>query len=80
MMNSDVYTPPRWSTSSFSEGAKPSALEMASLGEHLNVCKSHGRLFALQCNALAVHGFASGRFFTILAGAALLIGLSVLVL
>ncbi|MES2975864.1 MAG: hypothetical protein V4757_19760 [Pseudomonadota bacterium] len=79
-MNSDVYTPPRWSTSSFGDTAQPTPGELASLGEHLNVCKAHGRLFALQCGALAVHGFAAGRFVTTLAIAAALIGISVLVL
>ncbi len=79
-MNSDTYTPTRWSTSSYSDNAKPSPNELASLGEHLNVCKGHGPLFALQCGALAVHGFAAGRFFTTMAIASLLIGISVLVL
>ena len=79
-MKSVVYSPPRWSTSSFGDSAKPTPGELAGLGEHLNGCKAHGRLFALQCGALAVHGFAAGRFVTTLAVAAFLIAISVLVL
>lgn len=79
-MNPDVHAQPRWSTSSYGETAATTPGELASLGEHLDGCRAHGRLFALQCGALAVHGFAAGRFVTTLAVAALLIGISVLVL
>jgi hypothetical protein len=79
-MPTNVINPPRWSTSSFGDAAKPSPLETASLGEHVTACKAHGRLFALQCAALALHGFAASRFVTILAIASVLIGISVLVL
>ncbi|CAN5688185.1 hypothetical protein BH11PSE7_BH11PSE7_35870 [soil metagenome] len=79
-MSTHVFTPPRWSTSSFGDAAKPSLTETASLGEHVASCKAHGKLFALRCGALAVHGFAASRFVTILAIASVLIGISVLVL
>lgn len=72
---------PRWSTSSFGGAVAPSPSDLASLGEHLNSCKGgNGRLAALRCGAQAVHGFAASRFVTTLAVAALLIGVSVLVL
>jgi len=72
---------PRWSTSSFGGATEPSPIDLASLGEHLHTCKGgNGRLFALRCGAQAVHGFAASRFVTTLVVAALLIGVSVLVL
>ena len=79
-MSTTLFNPPRWSTSSFGDAAKPSPLETASLGEHVATCRAHGKLFALQCGALALHGFAASRFVTILAIASVLIGISVLVL
>jgi hypothetical protein len=79
-MSTNVFTPPRWSTSSFGNAAEPSPHETASLGQHVTACKAHGKFFALQCGALAVHGFAASRFVTILVIASVLIGISVLVL
>ena len=80
-MNTHILIVPRWSTSSFGGATAPSQVELASLGEHLDTCKGgNGRLFALRCGALAVHGFAASRFVTTLAVAAFLIGASVLVL
>jgi hypothetical protein len=72
---------PRWSTSSFGGAPAPSQIELASLGEHLHTCNgSNGRLDALRHALQAVHAFAASRFVTTLAVAALLIGISVLVL
>jgi hypothetical protein len=77
----NILNVPRWSTSSFGGVAAPSQVELASLGEHLDSCKvGHGRLDAVRHAVQAVHGFAASRFVTTLAVAALLIGISVLVL
>lgn len=80
-MTTNILAVPRWSTSSFSDAATPSPTELASLGEHFTTCNGcNGRLMALQHGMMAVHGFAASRFVTTLALAALLIGISVLVL
>ena len=79
-MSPHLSTAPRWSTSSFGDDASPTLLETTSLVEHVTSCKAHGRLVALRCGALAVHGFAASRFVTMLAVASVLIGICVLVL
>lgn len=75
-MNTKVITRPSWSTASFGDSPGTSPMELSALGEHLDSCRgSHGRLFALQCAAHAVHGFVAARFVTTLVVLALLIGL-----
>jgi hypothetical protein len=71
---------PRRAGARLLSGTLPSPHETASLGQHVTACKAHGKFFALQCGALAVHGFAASRFVTILVIASVLIGISVLVL
>jgi hypothetical protein len=72
-------TPTCWSTASFGEPADTSPLELAALGEHLDLCRgSNGRLFALQCAAEAMNGFVTARFVTTLVVVALLTGVSAL--
>lgn len=56
-------------------------MELAVLGEHLNLCKvSHGRLFALHCFAETMKRFVAARFVTTLVLVALLIAIGSLVL
>lgn len=70
-------TRPRWSTASFGEAADTSPGELSALGEHLHLCRgSHGRLFALQCAAQAVHDFIAPRIVTLVVVLALLVGVS----
>lgn len=80
-MNTNVISTPSWSTASFGDTADTSPRELSALGEHLDLCRgSHGRLFALQCVALTMHGFVAARFVTTLVMVAFLIGLVSLVL
>ena len=80
-INTPLIDAPRWSTSSFSDSAHTTPQELSALGEHLDTCKgSHGRLFAVRCAAEMLDGFVSARIVTTLVVAALLIGVSSLVL
>lgn len=72
---------PNWTTSSFGDSADTLPMELSALGEHLHACKgSHGPLVAVHCIAEALTGFLSARIVTTLVVAALLIGVSLLVL
>lgn len=74
-MNTKILAGPCWSTSSFGNAPEPSAMELSALGEHLDVCRRlSGRLFALRCQAQALHGFVAARFVTTLVVALLLAG------
>jgi hypothetical protein len=74
-------TAPSWSTSTFSNRADTSPMELSELGEHLGHCKgAHGRLFTLHCVAETLNGFLSSRLVTTLVAAALLIGVASLAL
>ena len=74
-------TAPSWSTSTFSNSADTSPMELSALGEHLGQCKgAHGRLFTLHCVAETLNGFLSSRMVTTLVVAALLIGVASLAL
>lgn len=75
-------TPPSsWSTAAFGDAAETSPTELSALGAHLNLCKGpHRGLVALQCAALQMQGFVASRFVTTLVIAALLMGLTSLVL
>ena len=76
-----VIDAPNWSTSSFSNAADTSPMELSALGEHLGHCKgAHGRLFTFQCVAETLNGFLSARLVTTLVAAALLIGIASLAL
>lgn len=69
-----------WSTSSFGGMVVASALESASLREHLALCReSERRLFALQCAAERMRGFVATRFVTTLMLVAMAIGVGSLV-
>ena len=68
---------PSWSTSTFSNSADTSPMELSELGEHLGHCMGpHGRLWTLQCIAENLNGFLSSRLVTTLVVAALLIGIA----
>lgn len=80
-MNRKPATNPFWSTASFGDTANTSPMELSALGDHLDLCKeSHGRWFALQCAAERVNGFLAARVVTTLVVAALLIGVTAMVL
>jgi hypothetical protein len=73
-MNTKTLAGPCWSTSSFGAAPDPSPTELSSLGEHLDVCRRlRGRLFALKCNAQALHGFVAVRVVTTLVAVGLLL-------
>jgi hypothetical protein len=75
-----VNDAPSWSTSTFSNSADSSPMELSALGEHLGHCLgAHGRLFNLQCVAETLDGFVSARLVTSLVVVALLIGIASLV-
>jgi hypothetical protein len=75
-----VNDAPSWSTSTFSNSADSSPMELSVLGEHLAHCLgAHGRLLNLQCVADSLNGFLSARLVTTLVVAALLIGVASLV-
>ena len=78
-MNHALHDEPasRWSTASYGEPASPSASEISSLGEHLNLCRLGSRLSALECAAQATQGFVSAHLFT---SAAIAMGLLALLL
>lgn len=62
-MQAPATAAPRWTTSSIGQAADASALELASLGHHLALCRgSTSHLFALQCAAHTMTGFATARF------------------
>jgi hypothetical protein len=72
---------PNWSTSTFSNSADTSPMELSALGEHLGHCKgAHERLFTLHCVGETLNGFLSPRLVTTLVAAALLIGVASLAL
>jgi hypothetical protein len=73
-MNTKTLAGPCWTTSSFGDAPDPSPTELSALGEHLDVCRRlSGRLFALRCDAQALHGFVAARFVTTLVAVALLL-------
>jgi len=75
-MNRTHHASPRWSTSSFGSPADTSAMELASLGEHLSRCTGQrGALYALCRVGEAMNDFAAPRVMTTLALFALLAGL-----
>ena len=77
--NTNTNTARFWSTASFGGNTDTSAVELLSLGDHLDVCKSpNGHLFALHCVAESVRGFMAARFVTTLVCVALLIGIAAL--
>ncbi len=56
-------------------------MELSALGEHLGHCKgAQGRWFTLHCVAETLNGFLSARLVTTLVTAAVLIGMTALVL
>lgn len=64
---------PSWSTSTFSNSADTSPMDLSVLGDHLDHCKgTQGRLFTLHCVAETLNRFLSSRLVTTLVVAALL--------
>jgi hypothetical protein len=58
---------PRWVTSVIVEDADTLPMELAALGEHVAVCRSHrGRLFGLRCAADQWRDAIAGRVVTTL--------------
>lgn len=80
-MNTPSIAAPLWSTSSFGDTADTSPIELSALGEHLDRCRAvKGRLFSARCVAEGMHGFVASRLVTTLVVAAVLIGISSLIL
>ncbi|MCE2949080.1 MAG: hypothetical protein LXA50_18695 [Betaproteobacteria bacterium] len=72
--------PARWTTASFGRAADARPGDDASLGEHLDLCRTvSGRLFGLQCSVEAVHAFLSGRVVTTLAAVMVVAGIAFIV-
>jgi hypothetical protein len=64
---------PNWRTATFGQPADTLALDLSSLGAHLDQCQGQrGRLFTLHCLAEATHGVLASRFVTTLVAVALL--------
>jgi hypothetical protein len=73
--------PPLWNTAAIHDTADTADCDLAALGQHLKHCKgTHGHLFALQCAAERMSGFATARFITTLVTVTLLLGVLALVL
>ena len=73
-------SPSRWTTASFGNPADTSPIELASLGDHLDLCQNtRGRMYRLRCAAESMNGFVSARFFTTLVVASVFIGVCALV-
>jgi len=80
-ISSTQYTGPNWSTSSFGDASTSAPMDLASLGEHLSLCKRANRRWStLRHLGGTLHRFAISRFVTTLAVAVLLIGTLLLVL
>ncbi len=76
-----AHPAPNWSTSTFSNCADTTPMELSALGEHLGHCQgAHGRLITLHCVAETLNGFLASRLVTTLVVATLLIGLASLAL
>ncbi len=64
-----------WATSSYSETAQTSPMELAALGEHKAQCSAQsGRVVAVRCGAARVLGFVTARLVTTAAVGAALAG------
>lgn len=64
-MTIDAIVAPRWSTSSFADGADVSANELSALGRHLSLCRGlQGRWFRARCALDLVHAFLATRLVT----------------
>jgi hypothetical protein len=75
-MNTDTSTSPGWSTSCFGRGAPTLSDELATLGEHLDHCRSAcGKWFVLTCHAEAFKRFVTSRVVTTIALLVLFIAL-----
>lgn len=73
--------PPIWSTSSLSEEAGTSPVELAALSQHLGLChRAKGRLFALKCHCELLSRFVAGRVITTLLISSALVGAGALLL
>ena len=80
-MNKPPFLTPSWSTSSADHTADTSPMELAALGEHLDLCRNaSGRMFGLRCFADSMNGFVAARFVTTLTLAALVLGIGLLAL
>jgi hypothetical protein len=66
---------PVWATSSYGETTDTTPMELAALSAHMVQCTAkRGRLVAVQCGVLRLHGFVSARLVTTLAFVAALTG------
>lgn len=74
-MKSKAIAAPLWRTASFGDAPDTSPIELAALGEHLDLCiGSRGRTFTLRCLAESLNDFLASRFVTILGVVSILLG------
>lgn len=80
-MNTHDIVTPSWCTASIGDAADASPMELAELGEYVDLCKvSRGRVFAFYCFAETIMGFVAARLVTTLVLVALLVAVGSLVL
>ena len=76
-MKSKATIAPLWRTASFGDAPDTSPMELAALGEHLDLCMgSRGRTFTLRCLADSLNDFLASRFVTILVVVSILLGVA----
>lgn len=73
---SQASTPQRpWATSSFSDTAQTSPMDLAALGEHTAQCSVQGgRMVAMRCGAGRLLGFVTARLVSTVAVLAAVLG------
>jgi hypothetical protein len=72
-MKSISQPPAVWSTASFGNEPETSPMELAALGDHLNLCqRTQSRLFAVHCMVESTGSFLLSRVFTSLVIATIL--------
>lgn len=71
-----LNTPQRpWATSSFSDSAQTSPMDLAALGEHTAQCSAQGgRMVAMRCGAGRLLGFVTARLVSTVAVLAAVVG------
>jgi len=79
-MTTPLADPARpWATSSYSDTAQTTPMDLATLGEHTAQCSAaSGRLVAVRCGAGRLMGFVTARLVSTVAALALLVGTLVL--
>lgn len=70
-----THTPRAWATSSFSDSAQTTPMDLAALSEHTAQCSAQdGRMVAVRCGAGRLLGFVTARLVTTVAVLAAVVG------